>query len=74
MAGRAAFVEARMGMLPKPTYTGGVPASRNATDSAGSGRTSGRIHAGLYDVVPARPMRRQQHTHSANPSFPQLLA
>ena len=32
-------------MLPKPTYTGGVPASRNASSSAGSGRSSGRIHA-----------------------------
>ena len=31
--------------LPKPTYTGGVPASRNAASSAGSGRSSGRIHA-----------------------------
>ena len=32
-------------MLPKPTYTGGGPASRNASSSAGSGRSSGRIHA-----------------------------
>ena len=32
-------------MLPKPTYTGGAPASRNASRSAGSGRSSGRIHA-----------------------------
>ena len=32
-------------MLPKPTYTGGSPASRNASSSAGSGRSSGRIHA-----------------------------
>ncbi len=37
-------------MLPKPTYTGGVPASRNPTKSAGSGRSSGRIHAGLHDL------------------------
>ena len=45
MATRATSFAARMGMLPKPTYTGGVPASRNATSSAGSGRSSGRIHA-----------------------------
>jgi hypothetical protein len=37
MATRATSVDVSMGMLPKPTYTGGVPASRNATDSAGSG-------------------------------------
>lgn len=36
-------VEARMGMLPKSTYTDGVPASRNATSSSGSGRSSGTI-------------------------------
>jgi hypothetical protein len=36
MATRATSFAARMGMLPKPTYTGGVPASRNATNSAGS--------------------------------------
>jgi hypothetical protein len=40
MVAPAASFEARMGMLPKPTYTGGVPASRNATNSAGSGRWS----------------------------------
>ena len=41
----------RAGMLPKPTYTGGVPASRNATSSAGSGRSSGSDpRAGLHDV------------------------
>lgn len=45
MATRAASFEARMGMLPNPTYSGGVPASRNATNSAGSG---------------ARPARRQE--------------
>jgi hypothetical protein len=33
-----------MGMLPKPAYTDGVSASRNATSSAGSGRSSGRIY------------------------------
>ena len=43
MATRAMSFWARM--LPKPTYTGGVPASRNASNSAGSGRSSGRIHA-----------------------------
>ncbi len=43
MATRAMSVGARM--LPKPTYTGGVPALRNATNSAGSARSSGRIHA-----------------------------
>ena len=32
-------------MLPKPTYTGGSPESRKAVSSAGSGRSSGRIHA-----------------------------
>ncbi len=31
-----------MTMLPKPTYTGGLPTSRNATDPADSGRSSGR--------------------------------
>lgn len=41
-ATRATSFEARMGMLPKPTHTGGVPASRNTFDSAGSGRSSGR--------------------------------
>ena len=44
MATRATS-SAGAGMLPKPTYTGGVPASRNASSSAGSGRSSGRIHA-----------------------------
>ena len=43
MATRATSSGART--LPKPTYTGGVPASRNASSSAGSGRSSGRIHA-----------------------------
>ena len=43
MATRAMSSGART--LPKPTYTGGVPASRNASSSAGSGRSSGRIHA-----------------------------
>ncbi len=32
-------------MLPNPTYTGGAPASRNATRSSGSGRSSGTTHA-----------------------------
>jgi hypothetical protein len=43
MATRAMSFGART--LPKPRYTGGVPASRNASSSAGSGRSSGRIHA-----------------------------
>ncbi len=37
-----------MGMLPKPTWTGGSPASRNATNSAGSGRSSGSTHAPVW--------------------------
>ena len=45
MATRAMSFGACAAMLPKPTYTGGVPASRNASSSAGSGRSSGRIHA-----------------------------
>jgi hypothetical protein len=40
MATRAMSSGARM--LPKLAYTGGVPTSRNATNSAGSGRSSGR--------------------------------
>jgi hypothetical protein len=34
-----------MAMLPKPTWTGGSPASMNLSNSSGSGRSSGRIQA-----------------------------
>ncbi len=37
-------------MLPKPTYTGGSPASRNASSSFGSGRSSGRIQAPVWTM------------------------
>src|SRR5664279_56262 len=37
-------------MLPKPKYTGGSPASRNASSSGDSGRWSGRIHAPVWNT------------------------
>ena len=39
---------ARSDMLPNPTYTGGVPASRKSSNSAGSGRSSGSSHAPVW--------------------------
>ncbi|MFJ7592245.1 hypothetical protein ACIQZO_33745 [Streptomyces sp. NPDC097617] len=45
-------------MLAKPTYTGGVPASRKASRSAGSGSRPGRNHAPVRTVrlgVPLLP-------------------
>ncbi len=35
-------------MLPKPTYTGGAPSSRNADSSPDSGRSSRSVHAPVW--------------------------
>jgi hypothetical protein len=55
MATRAISFGARV--VPKPTFTGGVPESRNADRSSGSGRSFRQVpRAGLYDVEVCRLM------------------